>query len=195
MGDRYRNFEELAAASEEGVDYCIRSEDRGSSVVILAPHGGTIEPGTAEIAQAIAGADFSLYIFEALQAGAHGDFHITSHRFDEPKALDLVGRSDTAIAVHGRKDDGSDTIWLGGRAIGLRDAIAVSLRNAGFEAEPNKRLPGVHETNICNRTRSHEGVQLELSRSFRRRLSTESTLLDDFCTAIRNVIRPTLTAP
>lgn len=195
MADRYGDFQELAAASEPEVDYRIRSEDRGSSVVILAPHGGTIEPETAEIARAIAGTDFSLYIFEALKSGAHGDFHITSHRFDEPTALDLVGRSDTAIAVHGRKDDGSDTVWLGGRATDLRDAIGVSLRNAGFGAEPNERLPGVHETNICNRTRSGEGVQLELSRSFRRRLSTEPTVLEDFCAAIRNVIRPTQTTP
>lgn len=189
MADRYKKFEDLAADMQPDVDYRIRSEDRGTSVVILAPHGGFIEPVTAEIAEAIAGTDFSFYAFEALKAGGHGDFHITSHRFDEPVALGLVGRSRTAIAIHGRKDDGSDTVWLGGRSTDLRDTIGVSLRDAGFEAIPNQSLPGIHEFNICNRTRSGEGVQLELPRSLRYTLAAERTLLEDFCAAIRDAIR------
>ena len=188
MADRYLKFEDLAADMQLGDDYDIRSEERDTSVVILAPHGGTIEPETAQIAEAIAGTDFSFYAFEALKPGAHGDFHITSHRFDEPGALDLVSRSRTAVAIHGRKDDGSDAVWLGGRAIDLRDAIGAALRDADFGAELNKTLPGVHETNICNRTRTGEGVQLELPRSLRRRLATERKDLDDFCIAIRNAI-------
>ncbi|RJE81727.1 poly-gamma-glutamate hydrolase family protein [Paracoccus sp. JM45] len=188
MADRFPNFEALAAAMKEGVDYRIRSKDCGTSVVILAPHGGTIEPATSEIAEAIAGADFSFYCFEALKTGAHGDFHITSHRFDEPRAVDLIGRAFTAVAVHGRKDDGSDTVWLGGRAVALRDAIGASLCNAGFEAQPNTTLPGLHETNICNRTGSGAGVQLELPRTLRHKLTKNGNDLKKFCTAIRNVL-------
>lgn len=190
MADRYQNFAELSAEMQPEVDYRIRHKDRGTSVVILAPHGGTIEPETAEIADAIAGTDLSFYAFEALKPGAHGDFHITSHRFDEPDALDLVGRSSIAVAIHGRKDDGSDTVWLGGRATGLRDAIGEALRAAGFDAVPNKTLPGVHETNICNRTGSGEGVQLELPRSLRRKLADDRAFLQDFCRAIRSAIQP-----
>ena len=188
MIDRYTEFKALAADNELGVDYDIRVKDHDSPVVILAPHGGTIEPETAEIAEAIAGSEFSFYAFEALKDGAFGDFHITSHRFDEPKALDLIGRSRFAVAIHGRKDDGSDTVWLGGRATDLRDAIGASLRDAGFGAEPNMTLPGIHETNICNRTRSGEGVQLELPRTLRRRLAEEKDLLERFCLSIRTVI-------
>ena len=54
MTDRYQNFADLSADMQEGVDYRIRSSDCGTSVVILAPHGGSIEPETAEIAEAIA---------------------------------------------------------------------------------------------------------------------------------------------
>ncbi|CAM3690699.1 poly-gamma-glutamate hydrolase family protein [Litorimonas haliclonae] len=188
MTDRYTEFKALAANNELGADYDIRVKDRGSPVVILAPHGGTIEPETAKIAEEIAGTTFSFYAFEALKEGEFGDFHITSHLFDEPKALDLVGRSSAAVAIHGRKDDGSDAVWLGGRATGLRDAIGASLREAGFGVEPNTTLPGVHETNICNRTRSGEGVQLELPRTLRRRLAEEKDLLEQFCSAIRTAI-------
>ncbi len=189
MADRYQNFEGLAAEMERDVDFRIRAEDRGTNVVIIAPHGGSIEPGTSEVAEAIAGTDLSFYAFEALEAAAFRDFHITSHRFDEPEAIGLVGRSSTAIAFHGRKDDGTETVWLGGRATVLRDAIGASLREAGFEAELNTTLPGIHETNICNRTRSGEGVQLELPRSLRRELVSNDDFLADFCLAIRNAIQ------
>ncbi len=190
MADRFRNFEELSAEMEPEVDFRIRWEDRGTSTIIIAPHGGTVEPETSMIAKAIAGSEFSFYVFEALTAGQHGDFHITSHRFDEPRAVDLVGRADTAIAIHGRKDDGTDTVWLGGRATVLRDIIGTSLRNADFGAEPNKTLPGIHETNICNRTRSGEGVQLELPMSLRRKLAADQDVLNTFCQAVREAVLP-----
>jgi phage replication-related protein YjqB (UPF0714/DUF867 family) len=188
MADRYRSFEDLAANSRLRIDYRIRVQDRGTPMVILAPHGGWIERDTTEIAEVIAGTDLSFYAFEALTDGSHGDFHITSHRFDEPKAVDLVGRSWTAIAIHGRRNEGKEVVWLGGRATALRDAIGASLREAGFDAEPNEKLPGRDRANICNRTLSGEGVQLELPRSLRRRLASEAALLQAFCEAIRNAI-------
>ena len=154
MADRYPDFATLAAAHDHDRDYRITVQDRGTRVAILAPHGGTIEPETASIARAVAGDDLSFYLFEALRAGAHGDYHITSHRFDEPRALALVAGADTSIAIHGRKDDGSDTVWLGGRDETLRDAVGDALRAAGFGAALNTALPGVHPSNICNRTRS-----------------------------------------
>ncbi len=188
MADRYPDFATLAAAHEQDKDYRITVQDRGTRVVILAPHGGTIEPETASIARAVAGDDLSFYLFEALHAGAHGDYHITSHRFDEPRALALVAGADTSIAIHGRKDDGSDTVWLGGRDETLRDAVGDALRAAGFGAALNTALPGVHPSNICNRTRSGAGVQLELPRSLRRNLAEDGRMMARFSTALRAAI-------
>ena len=188
MADRYPDFATLAAAHEQDRDYRITVQDRGTRVVILAPHGGTIEPETASIARAVAGDDLSFYLFEALRAGAHGDYHITSHRFDEPRALALVAGADTSIAIHGRKDDGTDTVWLGGRDETLRDAVGDALRAAGFEAALNTALPGVHPSNICNRTRSGAGVQLELPRSLRRNLAEDGRMMARFSTALRAAI-------
>lgn len=193
MADRYNTFNDLAANALLDIDYRVRVVDRGSMVVILAPHGGWIEPKTSEIAEAIAGTDLSFYAFEALKNGAHGDFHITSHRFDEPEAVDLVGRSRTAVAIHGRRSEGSNAVWLGGRATLLRNAVGASLRDAGFDAEPNERLPGLDRANICNRTRSGKGVQLELPPSLRSLLATETEALKSFCEAVRNSILPSPT--
>lgn len=188
MVDRYRSYEELAANERLGIDYRIRVKDCGTSVVIMAPHGGRIEPGTSEIAEAVAETDFSFYAFEALRLGAHNELHITSHRFDEPEAVALLGRTRTSIAIHGRKNGGRASVWLGGRAVALRDTIGASLRDAGFQAEFNKQLPGLNRLNICNRTLSGQGVQLELPQSLRHRLNEDASMLEAFSHAIRATI-------
>ena len=55
MISSYQSFKELADHEVEGQDYRIRIELRDPRVLIMAPHGGKIEPATAEIAEAIAG--------------------------------------------------------------------------------------------------------------------------------------------
>jgi phage replication-related protein YjqB (UPF0714/DUF867 family) len=79
MADRYTSFEDLAKAEVEGQDYQVRLRNvEGGRAVIIAPHGGGIEPGTSEIADAIADNDFSFYAFEGLKAWANGPLHVTS---------------------------------------------------------------------------------------------------------------------
>jgi phage replication-related protein YjqB (UPF0714/DUF867 family) len=56
--DKYNDFNHLAANESAGVDYRIRTLPVGSTLV-LAPHGGGIEPGTSELTEAIAAADHS----------------------------------------------------------------------------------------------------------------------------------------
>ena len=188
MADRYASFAGLAANEQVEVDYRIRVVDRGTPVVIIAPHGGWIEPGTSEIAEALADIDLSFYSFESLRNGPHGGFHITSHRFDEPQAIALVRNADVAIAIHGRKDDRGNAIWLGGRGTNLRDAIGLSLREVGFATEIGDALPGLHLSNICNRTQSGKGVQVEVPLVVRRKLTSDPRLLATFCCALRSAV-------
>lgn len=192
MADRYHNFAALAANEKLGTDYCIRYENRDTPFVILAPHGGRIEPGTAEITEAIAGTDLSFYIFEVLSpAGDRGSLHITSTNFDEPQALALVNKAQKAIAIHGRADRHDPlTALVGGRDVRLRDGVITALMAKGFCADiaTKDSFPGNELANICNRTRSGEGVQLELPSSLRRQLRSDATLLRTFCQAIRDAI-------
>ena len=88
MSDLYDSYADLAAGEAEGIHYRIRVIDRASPIAVVAPHGGRIEAGTSQTAALIAADIFSLYCFEGLVAGRR--LHITSARFDEPRALALV---------------------------------------------------------------------------------------------------------
>lgn len=189
MTDLYANFAALAAVAVEDTDYRIQAADRASAILVMAPHGGGIERGTSEVAREIARGDLSLYLFEGVRRSGNGALHITSTNFDEPTAQHLLELSETVIAVHGREDgDDIATVWLGGRASTLRDAISESLRASGFQAATAQQLPGLQRSNICNRGRSAAGVQLELPLSLRRRLIDNGTLLRSFGDAIRRVL-------
>jgi len=166
----FRCYDELAQCYAEGVDYAVHVMPRErSQVAVLAPHGGRIEGRTSEIARLIAGDEHGLYLFEGLRTtGDNFDcLHLASHWFDEPRALDLVARCDTVVAVHGYAARGPDVL-LGGLNERLKDEVARALAAIGVSCSiDGHRFPGRHPSNICNRGRSGEGVQLELSEELR----------------------------
>jgi phage replication-related protein YjqB (UPF0714/DUF867 family) len=191
MADHYRDFNALMADKKiEGVHYRIRIADLGTPIVVIAPHGGKIEPGTSEVAAAIAVDQFSLYCFEGVQKEFSGDLHITSEHFDEPQACRLVHAADTVVAVHGRVDrDDPRSTWLGGLDQRRRDKIAESLEAAGFAAKTTGHVfPGQKPSNICNRGRSGAGIQLELPKCLRDQLRRDSERLSAFADAVRRVL-------
>lgn len=191
VADRYRSFTALQAEQTCGVDFAIRLQDRGTAIAVIAPHGGRIEPGSSEIAIAIAGDDYSFYVFEGLRPGrSHGELHITSTRFDEPRGLALIGAADTAIAVHGRADgDDPRTVWAGGLADAFRDAVASSLVAVGFHvANIGGGLAGREAANICNRGAVGAGVQIEVPRTLRNKLKRDQARLKLFSDAVRQAM-------
>lgn len=195
MADRYANYVELSKGEKFDLDYRIRLRDLSTPIVVLAPHGGWIEPGSSEVATAIASEDCSLYLFEGIRRGRpHRDLHITSTRFDEPQAMRLVSSAQTVVAVHGRRD-GEDprTVWLGGRNASLGNAIAQSIGTAGFEVSAAERgLAGREPLNICNRGISGGGVQLELPRTLRDELLLDLQKLQLFRDAVREAMLASL---
>jgi phage replication-related protein YjqB (UPF0714/DUF867 family) len=111
MTSPYRSFEELKSRELEGKDYQIRSHLRDERVLIMAPHGGKIEPTTTMIAEAIAGENYSCYSFEGLKDEGNGVLHIESHLFDEPRALQAVKEADFVITVHGQLNHQEGLLW------------------------------------------------------------------------------------
>ena len=191
MADKDRRFAELRASEVYGRDYAIVAMPRSSPVAVIAPHGGTIEPTTSELARAVAGDAYSLYCFEGLvRERPHEDLHITSELFDEPQGRALVAASDFAVAIHGRKDgNDSETVWLGGRDDRLISVAATELGKARFKAKPvTGALDGRGVANICNAGRNRAGLQLELPRGLRDHLRDNPERLDAFAGALRAAI-------
>lgn len=185
----YTNFAELKQVEREGVDFDIVCRSGPSSAAVIAPHGGKIEPGTSEIAAAIAGDEFSLYCFEGRKLKGNKSLHITSANFDEPRCLELIASCNRLVAVHGCSE-GKRTAFLGGRDEQLRDAIRDRLQAAGFgtERHPNPSLQGTSPINICNRGVRGGGAQLEISKDLRDELTRDTENLVAFAAAIRAAI-------
>jgi phage replication-related protein YjqB (UPF0714/DUF867 family) len=187
--DHYSNFSELQAKESKDA-FRIVTCDRNLNVTIIAPHGGKIEPGTSEIAVAVAGQSYNSYCFEGTRSRPHEELHITSHKFDEPQGRALVAKSSVVIAMHGRADrDDPKSIYLGGLDKKTRDRIADELGKADFQAlTEGHRFPATCPDNICNRGSRGEGVQLELPRSLRTQLLGDAAMMAKFIEAIRAAI-------
>jgi|SRR5215813_2174246 len=207
MADKFDNFDELAANEVAGADYRILLRRATDSIAILAIHGGGIEPGTSEIADAIAeedlsaGTTFSFYTFEGIRSKNNSDLHITSTHFDEPQAESLIGDSKVVITIHGEhSEEDGEGIFLGGLDVRLGRRIGQALKTAGFQVgkHKNPNLQGIEPENICNRGQTNAGVQLEISRTIRQQMfaslmtrtgrKTTKPAFKRFVKAVRSVI-------
>jgi phage replication-related protein YjqB (UPF0714/DUF867 family) len=184
MRDDYHSFADLLLSHHEGADFdrtlLTRQE---AKVAILAPHGGRLENHTDTIAESVAGSDFSLYCFRSRLGRGKANLHITSHNFDDPDCVSLVARHRWAVALHGCSEYG-ELVFIGGRDQALVDDLACSLEQVGIRAEvAGHAYPGKHPNNICNRTSSGSGAQIEMTMPFRR-----SGAVSLFVAAVRTVL-------
>jgi len=164
---QYNCFAALARHERLNADYRILVGDVGSDISIIAPHGGKIEPKTSDLTRMIAGGKYNYYCFEGIKAENNRSLHITSHLFDEPKAINLVGASRIVVAVHACTDRRRQ-VYLGGLDTGLKKVMARKLEASEIKVSlDHPRFQGASRHNICNRSRRQKGVQLEISRGLR----------------------------
>ena len=166
----YRGFSDLSRAQIRGRDYEITVRRRPKSrIAVIAPHGGQIEDGTSEIARAVAGDDFHLYLFEGIRPWHnYTALHLTSTRFDEPECLDLISDCDHVIAMHGCAGS-QPKVLLGGLDTTLKHRLANALGEASLAANTDgHKFPGLNPANIVNRGKRGMGVQLEITHPLRR---------------------------
>lgn len=191
-----KSFEELSDHEAEERDYTIRTCLRRGPVLVMAPHGGKIEPGTTEIAQAIAGDDHSFYSFEGIKADGNRVLHVPSHLFNEPRAIEAARGAEIVVTVHGHADRENPFVMIGGLDTHLKSSIERELRMAGFQIkEPSKGLKAIDPMNICNRGRTGKGVQLEISRKLRDSCRADKGRLREFAKPVCRGIRLYLDNP
>ncbi len=207
--DIYANFAELQAAEPNSYSIVTRDVENGNLVdsrtIIFTPHGGGIEPGTTEIADAISnassGPDYDYYSFTGVKSSNNGTLHITSTNFDEPTCESMVDVTNRTIAVHGCSGSTS-IVYVGGRDSVLKAEVAAELTTAGFTVSlnPPGDLGGMNVNNICNRNNTGEGVQLEISKALRQemmtslnttagRASSKTTAFYNFVNAVRAALQ------
>jgi len=205
--DVYQNFSELKAAHAEGTDFEVTVVDHGVDITILAPHGGAIEWGTDELAHEVLRAGFNLYLFKSnlcgssssrgLQEGVcskerFGNLHLTSHHFDDPRAVRLAEKARFCVSLHGY---GSPSDAVGVMIGGLSTDIRARMTNAFLKhlpeiqlVPPKHGLAGRHPMNIVNRCKER-GVQLEFSPELRKKLRHEPAFRTKVATVIADTMK------
>jgi len=194
--DGYAGYRDLKRNEREGIDYRIRFRHGSSGILVIAPHGGGIEPGSTEIADVLAGKEHSFYCFEGIKPRGNLDLHITSRRFDEPIAMKMTETAKTTLTVHGCRGV-EPAIYLGGLDAKLKQSIRASLTSNPFLVQEHPAFPGTHPRNICNRNLTGKGVQFEIALGLRRMMFRDlsrvsrkhpSEIFDRFVTSVRSAL-------
>ncbi|MDG6101892.1 poly-gamma-glutamate hydrolase family protein [Dactylosporangium aurantiacum] len=196
-------------ALAEGVDYARRyrrheavdGSDAASSpfpdTVVLALHGGGIEPGTSELCLAVAGyhpgtgavepaggPTYDHWMFEGIRASNNSPLHVTATHCDDPVARALTAGARRAVSLHGCTPaqaglaDGTAAVVVGGLDLALKGRLLACFAAAGIQAHDAAGIPALNgddPANIVNRTLTGGGAQLELTTPLRTAMFTTNT--------------------
>ncbi len=177
--------------SQKDIDFEIEVKETGSNVTVLAIHGGKIEKGTTELAYALASHNnYNYYSFLGLKSTDNFSLHVSSDKFAETYALEMVSKSKVTLSIHGCEGTEEFT-YIGGRDTELANRIKESLTKYGFTVKKDtpKDLAGISTDNIVNRNIDERGVQLEISEGLRTKfLSTNKDTLQSYVLAISNAV-------
>ena len=175
-------------------DYIIERKINNPEVVLLAIHGGNLEPGTSEIVKYIAADKYTYYSFEFLRKEIiHNKLHVPSTQFDEISCLEVVGPAKKVISFHGFLSNDEEII-LGGLDDEMKAKLGQKLKNHQYSTRKNPKLRGISKENICNRNYRKKGLQIELSLGLREKMfhgggefdrSTPTDKFYEFCDLVR----------
>ncbi len=188
MPDRFE-IPELGLYGQLGVDYRVRWKAGKFPMLIMAPHGGKIEPGTSQLAEKIAGQDFWFYAFEGIRKRENYRYlHIPSTFFDEPKWKFISKKVYSTVALHGLNTN-EGVIILGGKYTEGRCIVRKVLEEQGFQVIFSDRsdIAGINDKNVVNINRFGKGIQVEIGRAIR--MDEESCVFQEFVKAMIKSLR------
>ena len=211
--DYYPNMSALYENETEGVNFTrewyrhrarynsLKDYKDENKIFIMAPHGGSIESGTTELALATAGfvknfngdtvTSFTCdyFIFNGTNPkDENGRLHVTASHYNDADANELVNNSLISFAFHGCTDlqpdestgKGYKACLIGGRDQVLKEILEVELMTAGFNAFITSQdvLDGSLADNIINQNKRKRGAQVELTTSLRKSFYTKHNRKD-----------------
>jgi phage replication-related protein YjqB (UPF0714/DUF867 family) len=163
-----------------GEDFRVEFDDGKIELCLLiAPHGGGIEPGSSEIMRAVVEVGgWAFYEFAGfLRQGNKEALHITSSDFDEPTLTGMLPKAGFVVAFHGAGESEEPIIYVGGKWKLGRQTVTESINAAlgehgiraadALDSAVAAHLRGLDDSNITNLGKRAEGVQLEFSRGAR----------------------------
>lgn len=167
--DKYQSMTQLEKETTEGVDWRKDTKNTGNQVLIVAPHGGSIEQGTTELTKALADkGNYDYYSFEGIRPKNNSELHVTSTHYDDPTLNQMIKNRTATVSIHGASGT-EEIIYLGGPRSDLRNAIEKQLVRSGFTVKvPPEYLGGQNNKNFINREDNNTGVQLELTTALRK---------------------------
>ncbi|MCB5181721.1 poly-gamma-glutamate hydrolase family protein [Streptomyces antimicrobicus] len=125
---------------------------------------------------------YDFWMLEGTRSSNNSELHVTSVHCDDHMALSMAASSLNTLSVHGLRWEQAHPAYadnpgglpdkkgvvVGGRDATFRDILTRRLKSAGFQIFPGSGdVNGDEELNICNRTMTGRGAQLELTRELR----------------------------
>jgi phage replication-related protein YjqB (UPF0714/DUF867 family) len=207
--DEHQSWASFAANEQEGRDYDLEYvRNPESNVAHIAIHGGATECVTTALAeQAAAGKGQNFYSMVPSGQRFPQRLRIPSTIFAEPTCVEMQDAVFFTFSYHGHADREGDPaggrVRVGGMDFQYRDEVISELKAKGFDAV----IGGVEWTassidhdspdNITNENQQPGGVQLELNRTLRDRMSKSGNACDlsqgttqvftDFVSAIKSI--------
>lgn len=196
------------ADAETNNEFVERLEDNGThtGLIVIAPHGGDIEPHTDQQAERVASRLAAKAVSSWRCKGFKGDgsfdrWHITStdiHEASFPRLDSVISRGFTyAVAFHGFNDPEIPfDILIGGAApYSLKQDIETAIKGAITSsditvhiASPDEKFGGDSLKNIVNRLTAGGANGIQIEQSPRARASHWGDIAD----AVANVYKPKL---
>jgi|LSQX01.2.fsa_nt_gb phage replication-related protein YjqB (UPF0714/DUF867 family) len=195
----YSSFFELSENEVEGLDYTMSYKDNSKNITVFTLHGGLISKGTSEIVNALCAKDkYNSYLFEGIKKENNLSLHITSNKFDEPTAVNLVSNSNNAVSIIGTKED-YNIVYIGGQNRLMARLVGLHLKEAGFAVTDTddsipERILGVLDSNIVNKNKPIfdkyrlGGVQIGVSKATRDMLLSDKKKFSSFVEAIDDAL-------
>ncbi|WP_258527955.1 poly-gamma-glutamate hydrolase family protein [Streptomyces sp. NBRC 110611] len=192
IGDKYHSHTDLYTKlpNGEGTEYTRRyrrhemaDDDMALSspyirTMIMAMHGGGIEPGTSELCLGIAGYDprdltarpaggpvYDYWMFEGLRKPSQSnpgvpsnrELHVTAKNCDDHVALSMAASSLNVLSLHGCTAEQAgapakrpEAVVIGGRNTAFQRYLTEELRAAGFQTVDGATKPDLNGDHVRN---------------------------------------------